>query len=334
MLRFLIKRVAMVPLLLFGVITLVFLMTSLRPSNAIYVRAGRFASESTIKTLTAEFGLDKPLPVRYVRYLSQVVRGNFGKSIITGRPVLVDLGDYLPASLELILLSLVVIAIVGVWLGIISALYRDKLPDILARGFGIAGIAVPQFWFGIMLLLLFFWKWGLLPGHGRMSAALGAPAHVTGLLVFDSIIAGDWKRLADASAHLLLPVITLSIGQLATVVRLMRNSVLKLLQSDYVLLARAHGLTRFRVIYIYVLRDSVTSVVTALGLLTGGLLGGTFLVETVFTFPGVGSYVADSIISGDPNPILGCVIVIAIVYALANLIVDIAYGVLDPRVRY
>jgi len=334
MLRFVLKRIAITPFMLFGVISLVFLLTNLRPATAIYVRAGRFATESTIQRLTEEYGLDKPLHIRYVRYLSDVVRGDFGKSILSGRPVLTDLADYLPASLELIGCAMVVIAIVGVFLGMISALHKDSFVDVIARGFGVGGIAVPQFWFGIMLVLLFFWKWGILPAHGRIAATLGPPQHITGLYIFDSLVAGDWERLGSALMRLILPVFALSLSELATVIRLMRNSTLKLLRSDYVLLARAHGLSRFRTIYVYVLKDAVTSIVTTLGLLAGGLLGGTFLIETVFTFPGVGYYMTNSIVNGDPNPVLGCVIVIAGVYAIANLLVDVCYALIDPRVRY
>ncbi len=334
MLRFVVRRLLWLPIMLFGVITLVFLLTNITPSKAIYIRLGESGTAADVQNLIERYNLDKPILQRYFAYMAALFKGDLGESMAEGRPVARDLAEFLPASIELVLSSLVLIAILGVLLGIASAVYKNRWPDTLARGIAVTGLAMPQFWLAIMLYLLFFYQLNLLPGGGRISPMIGPPRHATGLYILDSVLAGDWDALVSSIRHLILPVITLSLTRLSTMTRMTRTAFLDVLSKDFMLTHQSHGYSRFRNVFRYGLKNALSPILSVLGLLIGGLFAGTFLVETVFSFPGVGYYAITAITHSDFQPAIASAIFFSLLYGIVNVLVDVGYAALDPRVRY
>lgn len=328
------KRLAWVPIILLGVVTIVFLLTHLIPGSAIRVLLGPHATEAMVQRVTKEYGLDKPLVYQYGIYLWKLLHGDLGKAIITGRTVVADLAIYLPATIELVVASLIIIIVAGITLGVTSAVYRNGIMDLLARGIAVGGASLPEFWLGLMIILLFFYWLGILPAGGRVDPYIGAPRHITGLYTLDSLLTGNWAAFKSTLLHLILPAITLSFVNLSTTTRMARSSMLRTLREDYITMARAYGFGRFRVNYIYALKNALTPVVSVLGLTTGYLLGGDVLVEAVFDWPGIGLYAAHSIVNVDYAPIVAVALLTSFSYVIINVIVDIMYALIDPRVKY
>ncbi len=334
MLKYVIKRLLWMPLVLLLVVTLVFFLTHMVPGSAIRVLLGPHVGEAQLQKATAEYGLDKPLLTQYFIYMGHLLRGDLGRSIVTRRPVATELATYLPATLELTFFSLVLIVVVGVVLGVVAAVHRNSPLDILARGVAVGGVALPQFWLGLMFILLFSYYLRWFPMGGRMEMTIAPPTRLTGMYVFDSLFTGNWAALWDALHHLALPVLVMALTNLSTTTAMVRSSMLRTLNEDFTLMAKAYGHRPFRVHYIYALKNSLISAVSVIGLTTGYLLGGDVLVETVFDWPGIGLYAARSILHVDYAPVIGVALVIAAVYAVVNLITDLLYGALDPRIRY
>ncbi len=334
MLKYVIKRLLWMPLVLLLVVTLVFFLTHMVPGSAIRVLLGPHVGEAQLQKATAEYGLDKPLLTQYFIYMGHLLRGDLGRSIVTRRPVATELATYLPATLELTFFSLVLIVVVGVVLGVVAAVHRNSPLDILARGVAVGGVALPQFWLGLMFILLFSYYLRWFPMGGRMEMTIAPPTRLTGMYVFDSLFTGNWAALLDALHHLALPVLVMALTNLSTTTAMVRSSMLRTLNEDFTLMAKAYGHRPFRVHYIYALKNSLISAVSVIGLTTGYLLGGDVLVETVFDWPGIGLYAARSILHVDYAPVIGVALVIAAVYAVVNLITDLLYGALDPRIRY
>jgi peptide/nickel transport system permease protein len=334
MLKYVIKRLLWMPLVLLLVVTLVFFLTHMVPGSAIRVLLGPHVGEAQLQKATAEYGLDKPLLTQYFIYMGHLLRGDLGRSIVTRRPVATELATYLPATLELTFFSLVLIVVVGVVLGVVAAVHRNSPLDILARGVAVGGVALPQFWLGLMFILLFSYYLRWFPMGGRMEMTIAPPTRLTGMYVFDSLFTGNWAALRDALHHLALPVLVMALTNLSTTTAMVRSSMLRTLNEDFTLMAKAYGHRPFRVHYIYALKNSLISAVSVIGLTTGYLLGGDVLVETVFDWPGIGLYAARSILHVDYAPVIGVALVIAAVYAVVNLITDLLYGALDPRIRY
>ena len=334
MIRYIIQRVLWIPVTLWLVVTLMFFMTHLVPGSAVRILLGPHTSEAQIIKVTQEYGLDKPLITQYGVYLRNLLKGDLGKSIVTRRPVLTELMTYLPATIELTLFSLVLIIVFGILLGVVAAVHRNSLFDILARGIAVGGVAMPQFWLGLMFILVFSYYLGWFPMGGRLALSVTPPQHITGLYVVDSLLTGNWHALGDAMLHLLIPGITLALTNLSTTTAMVRSSMLKTLGEDYTLMARAYGHPAIKINYVYALKNSLISAVSVIGLTTGYLLGGAVLVETVFDWPGMGLFAARSILHVDYAPVIGVAIIIAIVYAVVNLATDLLYAVLDPRIRY
>jgi peptide/nickel transport system permease protein len=334
MLKYVIKRLLWMPLVLLLVVTLVFFLTHMVPGSAIRVLLGPHVGEAQLQKATAEYGLDKPLLTQYFIYMGHLLRGDLGRSIVTRRPVATELATYLPATLELTFFSLVLIVVVGVVLGVVAAVHRNSPLDILARGVAVGGVALPQFWLGLMFILLFSYYLRWFPMGGRMEMTIAPPTRLTGMYVFDSLFTGNWEALWDALHHLALPVLVMALTNLSTTTAMVRSSMLRTLNEDFTLMAKAYGHRPFRVHYIYALKNSLISAVSVIGLTTGYLLGGDVLVETVFDWPGIGLYAARSILHVDYAPVIGVALVIAAVYAVVNLITDLLYGALDPRIRY
>jgi len=334
MIRYVIKRVLWIPITLWLVATLMFFMTHLVPGSAVRMLLGPHTSEAQIEKVTAEYGLDKPLLTQYWAYLGDLAKGDFGKSIVTRRPVLKELVTYLPATIELTLFSLSLIIVFGILLGVVAAVHRNSPLDVFARGIAVGGVALPQFWLGLMFILVFSYYLGWFPMGGRLSLTLTPPHRITGLYVLDSLLTGNWRVLGNALLHLLIPGITLALTNLSTTTAMVRSSMLKTLGEDYTLMARAYGHSAVKVNYVYALKNSLISAVSVIGLTTGYLLGGAVLVETVFDWPGMGLFAATSILHVDYAPVIGVAIFIAIVYAVVNLVTDLLYALLDPRIRY
>lgn len=331
---YILKRILLLPFVLLMVATLVFFLTHSIPGSAIRVLLGPHAGEEQIKRTTEEFGLDKALPVQYFIYMKKLFHGDLGTSIISRRPVLEDILTYFPATLELSLAALLLIIIIGVPLGVISAIHRNSMLDVFARGLAVGGVAIPQFWLGLMFVLVLFYWMGILPAGGRLDLGLPLPRHITGMYVLDSLLNGEWSTFGNALKHLILPAFTLGITSLSTTTAMVRSSMLQTLAQDYITMARAYGFGNAKVHYIYALKNSLISAVSVIGLTTGYILGGAVLVETVFDWPGMGLLASRSILNVDYAPVIGVTMLISLVYVIMNLIADIVYAVLDPRIRY
>jgi peptide/nickel transport system permease protein len=330
-LRFFLRRCALVVPSLLGLLVVTFLLIHAVPSDPAAAMAGDAATPEQIERLRKQYGLDRPIWEQFVVYVEKVVRLDFGESAFSRRPVTLDLAQRLPATLELTFCALLISVLVGVPLGVVAAVNHNTWPDYLLRVFSVLGIAVAAFWVAIMLQLFFAMQLGWLPLRGELTSTMPRPAPVTGFLVIDCLIAGRWDAFADALKHLVLPAVTLSLGGLATIVRFTRAGVLDTLQHDFVFYERAMGYRWLRLVWIFVLRNSVTATVTQIGLLFGGLIAGGVVVESIFDWPGIGSYTVQAILTGDRQVMLAVTLLVGTVYAVVNILVDVVHGLLDPR---
>jgi peptide/nickel transport system permease protein len=296
--------------------------------------AGIYATQETVENIRQRWGLDKSLPEQYWIYLKGLVRGDLGKSIQTRRPVLNDIKDRLPATLELTLFAAFVMVTIGVPFGIASANWRNRLPDHFARFFVVFGGAVPTFWLALIFQLVFFRWLDWLPAGARISREVTEPATVTGLFLLDSLIRGNIPAFLDSLQHIFLPGITLALTGMVGIARMTRASMLDALQKDFIRAARANGLSRRAVVLKHALKNALIPTITVMGLLFGAMLGGTFVIEWIFSWPGIGTYAATSITNLDYTAIMGVSFVVAVVYVTVNLLVDISYMIVDPRIRY
>ncbi len=331
MLRFVLRRVALVLPSLAGLLVVTFLLIHAVPSDPAVAMAGDAATPEQIERLRKQYGLDRPIWEQFAVYLGKVATLDLGESAFTRRPVARDIVQRLPATLELTFCALALSVFIGVPLGVMAGLKHNTWPDYLLRVFSVLGIAVAAFWFAIMLQLLFSMQLGWLPLRGELDVSIARPTRVTGFLLLDCLIAGRLDAFADAARHLVLPAVTLSLGGLATIVRFTRAGVLDTLQHDFVFYERAMGYRRLRLIWIYVLRNSVTATVTQIGLLFGGLIAGGVVVEAIFDWPGIGSYTVQAILTGDRQVMLAVTLLVGTVYAGVNILVDVVHGLLDPR---
>jgi peptide/nickel transport system permease protein len=272
--------------------------------------------------------------VQYWRYLSGVVRGDLGESATTGRPVTQDLLQRVPATLELTLASLLVALGIGIPLGVVAAVRRDGWVDHVSRLLGVGGVAMPTFWTGLLVLYVFFYHLGVAPPPlGRLSTGVSPPASITGLYTVDALLTGNWAALRSALAQLVLPALTLGFSVMAPLTRMVRATMLETLESDYIKAAWAAGLPRRTIVYGDALRNCMIPVITLIGVVFGFLMAGNVVVEIVFAWPGIGNYAVTSLMSKDSGPIQSFVLFVAVVYVLVNLAVDLAYGLVDPRIR-
>jgi peptide/nickel transport system permease protein len=332
--RYLVKRLLMVIPTLLGVTLITFTLTYLLPGNPAMVKAGPFATPEYLALVEKEIGLDKPVYIQYWRYLSGVVRGDLGQSSSTGRSVLEDFKQRVPATLELTLASLLIAIVIGIPLAVISAVRRDSLLDHLCRLLGVGGVAMPTFWTGLLLLYVFFYHAGLAPPPlGRLSSGVSPPTAVTGLYTIDSLLTGNFRALSSSLHHLLLPAVTLGFSVMAPLTRMVRATMLEILSSDYIKAAEASGLPRRQIVYGDALRNTLIPVITLIGVIFGFLMGGNVVVELVFGWPGIGNYAVTSLMSKDAQPIQSFVLFVSVIYVMVNLVVDIAYGIADPRIR-
>jgi ABC-type dipeptide/oligopeptide/nickel transport system permease component len=327
------RRLAFLPVQLLIVSVIVFFLVRLLPGDPSYLLAGPFATVERVDEVRRRLGLDQPLYVQYVRYLKSVVRGELGTSWITSQPVLQDIGQRLPATMELILAAMLLSVLVGIPLGVWTAVRKTGIADRAVFAYGMLAGALPDFWFALIMIFLFFFQLGWAPGPiGQLDLTVSIPPRVTGMYAVDALLAGDWPALRSALAHLVLPVTTLTAIYMPLVMKNTRSTMEEMLSSEFVVYARAAGLSR-AVQLRYALRNSMPSVVTIIGILFWFLLGGAVLVETVFAWGGLGQYAVQSVVSSDYAPLQAFVLVTAVFTSIVFLLVDLGYFLLDPRIK-
>ena len=328
------RRLATAIPTLIGVIIVTFLLTRVLPGDTAAYFAGPAATPEAIAQVKAKLGLDRPLPQQFVSYVEGLASGDLGGSLSTGDPVVKDIAARLPASAELTLTGLVLALLIAVPLGIIAAVRQGSWVDHTCRVLATAGVSLPVFFSGLLFVYVFYYRLGWAPAPlGRLDVFATAPDPVTGFYLIDSLIAGDFETLRAAAAQLVLPAVTLAVFALAPITRMTRASMLAALASDFVRTARANGLSGYVVIVTYAFRNAMLPVVTTLGMVFSFLLGANVLVERVFAWPGIGSYAVEALLQSDFAPVQGFVLTMAILYVVLNLLIDVLYGVIDPRVR-
>ena len=319
---------------LIGVIIVTFLLTRVLPGDTASYFAGPAATPQAIAEIRTKLGLDKPLPVQFADYVAALVKGDLGQSLTTGQAVTKDIAARLPASAELTLAGLILAMSIALPLGVLAAVRQGSWIDHLCRIVATAGVSLPVFFTGLLLVYVFYFLLGWSPAPlGRLDVFFSEPPRVTGFLLIDSLLAGEFETFRAAFAQLILPAVTLAIFSLAPITRMTRASMLAVLGADFVRTARASGLDNSTIIGTYAFRNALLPVVTTLGMVFSFLLGANVLVEKVFAWPGIGSYAVEALIASDYAPIQGFVLTMAILYVLLNLMIDILYGVIDPRVR-
>ena len=327
------RRVTTIPSII-GVIIVTFLLTRVLPGDPAAYFAGPAATPQAIEEIRKSLGLDKSLPEQFVRYVKDLSKGDFGKSLTSGQSVASDIATRLPASAELTLVGLIVSMLIAVPLGIAAAVKQGSFVDHACRIVATAGVSLPVFFTGLILVYVFYYILGWSPAPlGRLDVFNSAPPHVTGFYLIDSLIAGEWETFRASLSQLILPAATLAIFSLAPITRMTRASMLSVLGSDFVRTARASGLTPRTVIVTYAFRNAMLPVITTLGMVFSFLLGANVLVETVFAWPGIGLYAVNALITSDYAPVQGFVLTMALLYVALNLAIDCLYGLVDPRVR-
>ena len=333
MLRMIGKRLAGALPNIVGVIVVTFLLTRALPGDPAAYFAGPSATQEAIEQIRVHLGLDKSLAHQFVAYLKDLGRGDLGNSLSTGQPVLTEIRTRLPASLELTLCGLTIALAVALPLGILAATRPGSWVDHICRLVATAGVSLPTFFTGLLLAYLFYYLVGIAPSPlGRLDVAMPAPPSVTGLYLIDALIARDFEVFRAAAAQLALPSLTLALFVMAPIMRMTRASMLGVLSADFVRTARAFGLSRSKVLVTYAFRNALLPIITTLGMVFSFLLGSNVLVEKVFAWPGIGSYVIEALVASDYAPVQGFVLTMALLYVALNLAIDILYGVIDPRV--
>ena len=314
-----------------GVAILTFLITNIAPGDPARLVAGPNATESMVEQVRAENGLDRSLPEQLWIYLGNMARGDLGTSIVTSRPVVAELLRQAPATLELVFVSMSFGVFAGMILGVLSSIWRDSIFDQVIRLLSVSGVALPAFWLGLLMQLYFAVQMGWLPVSGRFPILMEPPAPITNFFLIDSLLAGDLRKFGTAFSYILMPAVVLSFPCLASILRVTRAEMIEVLQSDHIIAAQAHGLSQFRIIAYYALKNAALPILAIIGLRFGWMLGSTVLVETVFDWPGLGLYAVSSALSSDFKPVIGVTLIITFFFVLANIMVDLAYAWIDPR---
>jgi peptide/nickel transport system permease protein len=326
------KRLAHLILIVFGVSVLVFLMLRLIPGDPAQLLLGEYASPEELARLRSQLGLNQSYLVQYRIYIRNILQGDFGTSVRTGAPVADEIGVRLLATLELSIAAMIIATVLGIAAGVISAVKQYSVFDYGSMLLALIGVSMPIFWLGLMLIYLLSVKFPILPMMGRISMGIEPPS-VTGLVLVDTLLAGELGGFFDALRHLVLPSFTLATIPMAIIARITRSSMLEVLNKDYVRTARAKGMGEAVVVLRHALRNAFLPVVTVLGLNLGLLLGGAVLTETIFSWPGLGRYVVDSLMGRDYAAVQSCILIFAVLMTLINLVVDLVYVLLDPRIR-
>ncbi|WP_425104707.1 ABC transporter permease [Ancylobacter sp.] len=335
MTRYILRRLIAMPFLVLGIVTLAFLLTTVTKGDplASIVSDRQMNDPEAVAAAKARWGLDRSLPERYVIYVRNLLSGDMGTSFITRRPVAQDVLFRLPATMELVMAAMLVGSTIGITLGVLAAYFRNTPTDHLARFFALIGSSVPVFWLGLALLYVFSVKFGILPGPGRLDPRAALPPRITGFMTIDTLLAGNFKLFADAVWHLILPAFVLGWAVAGTISRLVRANMLEVLDREFILTARSKGAGEFRVVTRHALRNTLVPTLTVIGYSFAYLLTGAVLTETIFSWPGMGSYAVDAARGLDFPAIIGVTIVGGIVFLVTNLLTDVAYVIANPRVR-
>jgi peptide/nickel transport system permease protein len=335
MTNYIIKRIFISLIVLWGIVTITFLISHVLPSNPEAKWAGLRASAVQLEQARIELGLDKPLPAQYLHYLDQLRRGDLGISLNTKQPVLKELRQYIPATLELVLFAFILAILIGIPLGIYSAKKKDKMLDHISRFFSIGAVSLPTFWVALFLQLIFYKQLNILPIGGELSITatiFGSRPNITGMLLLDCVLTGNWTMFWDGFKHAILPGITIALYPIGLVSRMTRSALLEILNEDYIIAGRSYGLREAKVLWKYALKNSLGPTATDVALSMGYTLTNTFLVEAIFSWPGIGSYISTAITSMDYPAIIGVTIFGAVCYIILNLLADIVIAS-DPRIR-
>ena len=333
MTRFILRRSALMVVMLVGLLCITFTISRIAPGDPARLAAGPDATKEMVELVAKEYGLDRPVWEQFLRYVGNIVQGDFGQSIYTTRSVWTDLVAFFPATFELVVFSILLAIVLGIPLGVLSAVLQNSPTDHTIRILSVGGVAMPMFWLGLMLQLFLGLYWGWFPIGGRMDMMTDPPTAITHMLLLDSLLTGQFGTFAEALHYIFLPALALSFPALASIIRVNRAEMLETLKQDYIVNARAQGLSRFRIVAVYALKNAMLPTMAMIGLRFGWMLGGTVLVETVFDWPGVGLYAVDAVKNSDFEPIMGVTIVLGFFFMLTNFLIDMAYAVLDPRVR-
>ncbi|MCP4167882.1 MAG: ABC transporter permease [Chloroflexi bacterium] len=334
-LEFILRRGGTSLLVLLGVTIITFMLARVVPSNPAALYIGPRARPADIERVTIKLGLDRPLPVQYLVYMRDLLQGDMGNSIATKRPVLQEIGDRLPATLELLITAMVLAILIGIPLGVLSARRQGKRSDTAIRAGSIVGVSIPAFFLGLLLQIVFFRNLHWLPLTGRVDADLRFTSPIipiTNFFIIDAILGGNWVGFKDASRHLILPAITLAAYPIGLIARMTRASMLEVLEQDYIRTAHAYGLHQTVITYVYALKNAIGPALTVVGLTFALALTGTFFVEVVFNWPGLGLFTVRSLLNVDYPAIMGITLLGAIGYVTINLLVDLTHAWIDPRI--
>lgn len=334
-LRFLGRRLAALVVLALGITLIAFILTQLVPGDPALSALGPVTSADpeAVAAYHEHWGMDEPLPVQYGTYLWNLLHGDLGTSQLSHQPVVTDLREAIPATAELALLAMTFAILVGVPLGIVAAIRQNKATDHALRVVSLAGISMPTFWLALLALYVFFFRLDWFPGGGRLDPGVLPPEQITGMYSVDAALHGDWSVAWDALHHLVLPALVLAAFNVSLIMRYTRSAILEVVHDDYVRAARAKGLPERSVVLRHVFRAALPSVITVLGLVFANVLTGAVLVENIFAWPGIGQYAYQASIELDLPAIMGVSLFVAIVYVTVNFVVDVLYGVIDPRLR-
>ena len=334
-LEFILRRLLSSFLVLIGVSIMTFFIARVVPSNAAELYIGPKARPDDIARVSKQLGLDKPLPVQYAFYMNEMLHGDLGTSLGTKRPVLTEITGRLPATLELLLTGMLLAVLVGVPLGVLSARWQSKPPDIAVRILSIMGVSMPAFFLGLILQIFFFRDLHLLPLAGRVTPDLRFTSPITeltGFYLLDTLLTRNWVAFKDVFMHILLPAVTLAAYPIGLIARMTRASMLEVLEQDYIRTARAYGVRDGVIIYLYALKNAIGPTLTVVGITFAYALVGTFFVEVIFNWPGLGQFTVRSLLGLDYPAIMGITLFGAIGYVLINLIVDLLQAWIDPRI--
>jgi dipeptide transport system permease protein len=333
MLAFVLRRLALIVPTFLGITLIAFALIHLIPGDPVENLSGERGMEPERRArLLREFGLDAPLPVQYGRYLVQLAHGDLGHSLTTHEPVLREFATLFPATVELALFALAFAVLLGLPAGVVAALKRNTAADYAVMGVSLTGYSMPIFWWALLLILLFSVQLGWTPVSGRIGVAFDVPA-VTGFMLVDALIAHDFAAFRSALSHLILPTIALGTIPLAVIARMTRSAMLEVLREDYIRAARAKGLSFARVVVVHALRNALVPVITVIGLQVGLLLSGAILTDTIFSWPGIGNWLIHGVQSRDYPVVQGGILLVATIVIVVNLVVDLLYGVVNPRIR-
>lgn len=333
MYRYIVRRLLIMIPVIIGVSAVVFFLIRSIPGDPAQILLGEHSSEEALENIRIQLGLDKPKIIQFFYFLYNMAKGDLGRSFLTNELVSIEIYKHFPATLELTLCSMAFGTLVGLFLGVTAATHRNSIIDYITTVVSVAGISMPIFWLGLIAIIIFSIKMHILPISGRLDPTITFKAR-SGLIILESLIRGNFTVFKDAIHHIILPAVCLGTIPLASIARMTRSSMLEVLNQDFIRTARAKGLPARKVIYTHALRNALIPVVTVIGLQFGGLLGGAVLTETIFAWPGIGRLSVEAINARDYPVIQGCIIFFALIFVFINLLVDILYAFIDPRIRY